>query len=85
MRTRGNLADRAERAGCDLTGSDEAERELADAPPEPDRRLPEGDHANRDLPNRDEPDGDLPDGDEADRWRPAAGCGVDSSHHVHQG
>ena len=64
----GGLADRAEQPGADLAGGQHAERELADAPAEADRRLAQADHPDRDLTDRDQPNRDLSDGDDADGY-----------------
>ena len=78
------LAGRAEQPGGDLAGREQAERELADPPAQPYRRLTHADATDGDLPDRDDADGDLADGDDADgRW-PAPARRIDAANHVHE-
>ena len=78
------LADRAEQPGGDLAGGQQAERELADPPAEPDRRLTQADAADRDLTDREHADRDLADGDDADRRRAPPARRIDAANDMHE-
>ena len=84
LRSERDLANRADRAGGNLTRGEDAGRELADTPAEPERSLADRNPADGELADRHHAHRDLPDGDDPDRGRPCSGRRIDAADDVDQ-